>query len=391
MSKHTKRHETRTGDIERTTKWKVRIIEFEGIPIREVRPDYYLVDFMRAGHRTRKCFSSLEDAKVYARQKNIEIKNKGTSALTISDKLRVEVAEAVGKLKGRVTITEAVNYWLERHPDSTAEKWMETANKYIAVMRDADRRERSLYDKISKFGILSDELGNPPTCSLDKKAIEDAVDSLAKERGWCWLSKDKYIGAGLTLLRFYNGECKRKRIIDETTPTTWDADFVSSMLHKAEEVSPSIVATLAVMVFAGVRPTEAMRLGWEAVNLSENIISLDGSVTKTRNNRHVTITPNLREWLVAYTGSGNLVESQKRFLVERKQLMSALGLETWPHDVLRHTAATQIYARTHSVDKTCAELGHFGTEMFLRHYKGIAPKPDDVAKFWAIKPTPKTN
>jgi hypothetical protein len=69
--------------------------------------------------------------------------------------------------------------------------------------------------------------------------------------------------------------------------------------------------------------------------------------------------------------------------------MRALKVKEWPNDVLRHTAATQIYARTKNADETCAELGHFGTEMFLKHYKGIAPKPNDVKKFWAIVPKVK--
>lgn len=376
MGKNTKRH-------------KVPTIDIEGIPIREMKPGYFLVDFMRDGIRTRKCYPTLEEAKTYAKTKAVEIRNKGTSALTISDRMRVEVEEVVRKLNGRASITDVVDYWLERHPDGTAENWKETAARYVSKMRENGRREASLNDKSIKLNILSKELGNPPTVAVDKKAIEDAVESLAPERDWSPLTRDKYVNAGITLIRFYRGEGKRMLKTDETAPITWNAKFISTMMHKAEKVTPTIVPALAVMTFAGLRPTEAMRVGWDAVNFDEGLISLTGETTKTRTTRHVTLTPNLRRWLDAYKGDGKLVSSPIKFRTEREKLMRALKVKEWPNDVLRHTAATQIYARTKNADETCSELGHFGTDMFLKHYKGIAPKPDEVTKFWAIIPKRK--
>ena len=376
MAKHTKRHKMPTNYI-------------EGIPIREVKPGYFLVDFMRDGIRTRKGYPTFEEAKTYAKAKAVEIRNKGTSALTISDRLRVEVEEVVRKLNGRATITEVVEYWLERHPDGTAESWKETAARYISSMRENGRRDASLSDKSIKLKILGDGLGNPPTISVDKKAIEDAVDSLAPGRGWSPMTKGKYVNAGVTLVRFYRGEGKRMLKTDETAPITWEAKFIATMMHKAEKIAPAIVPALAVMTFAGLRPTEAMRVGWDAINFDEGLISLTGETTKTRTTRHVTITPNLRRWLVAFKGEGKLVPSPIKYRTEREKLMRALKVKEWPNDVLRHTAATQIYARTKNADETCAELGHFGTEMFLKHYKGVAPKPNDVKKFWAIVPKSK--
>ena len=376
MSKNTKRH-------------KVPTIDIDGIPIREPRPGYFIVDFMRDGIRTRKCYPTLEEAKTYAKAKAVEIRNRGTSALTISDRMRVEVEEVVRKLNGRATITEVVDYWLERHPDGTAEKWKETAARYISTMRENGRRGASLNDKSIKLKILGDGLGDPPTVAVDKKTIEDAVATLAPGRGWSPLTKDKYVNAGVTLIRYYRGEGKRMLKTDETAPITWEAKTIATMMHKAEKVTPAIVPALAVMTFAGLRPTEAMRVGWDAVNFDEGLISLTGEATKTRTTRHVTISPNLRRWLEAYKGEGKLVASPIKYRTEREKLMRALKVKEWPNDVLRHTAATQIYARTKNADKTCSELGHFGTEMFLKHYKGIAPKPADVDKFWAIAPKAK--
>ena len=373
MSKHSIRHKIPTTYI-------------EGIAIREQRPQCFVVDFMINGIRTRKCFKSVEDATLYARQKRVEIKNQGTSALSITDKMRVEVEEVLKKLEGRVSISEAVDYWLKKHPAGIVENWDQTATRYILAMREGGRREISIAEKQYKFDILSEALNNPATLTLEKIDIENAIERLSQDRDWTSQTAIKYIGAGLTLLRFARGTARRMVKSDEEAPTTWDAQFIATMMQKAEEITPAIVSGLAVMTFAGLRPQEAMRLNWGAVNLEKGLLELSGETTKTRTSRHVKITPNLKQWLLTYSGNGKIIESASKYRREREKLMQAIGITEWPNDVLRHTAATMIYARTKSVDETCYELGHFGTSMFLKHYKGAAPKPDDVTRFWSITP-----
>ena len=373
MAKHSKRHKVHTEFI-------------SGIAIRQTGAELFMVDFMRDGQRTRKSFGTLAEAKAYAQLKAVEIRNKGTEALSLPDRQRVELGEALSKLNGRATITEVVAEWIKRHPDNSAERWDTSAEAYISKMIRDGKRPGSIQEKELKFNILSKALNNPATCAVEHSDITKAVEDLAIERGWTELTKAAYTGAGMTLLRFYRGEGKGCAKKDECPPETWTADFIATMMHTAEKVTPGIVPALAVLTFAGLRPHEMLRLDWQAVNLDKGWINLTGEYTKTRTSRYVEITPNLREWLTAYHGTGKIVDTQARYRYLRQQLMKALNITVWPNDVLRHTAATMIYARTNSVDVACKELGHFGTQMFLKHYKGLAPLPDDVAKFWGISP-----
>jgi len=98
------------------------------------------------------------------------------------------------------------------------------------------------------------------------------------------------------------------------------------------------------------------------------------------------MAPNLEKWLLKYKDKGPLVGTPYKFRVGRDRLKEKLAIEEWPNDVLRHTCATQMYARSNDIDKTCAELGHYEKNTFLKHYKGVMPKPADVAKFWKIVP-----
>ena len=87
MSKHKGRHDVPTT--------------FEsGIAIREIRPGYWLVDFMVDGTRTRKAYSDLEEAKTYCREKRLELRNKGTEALALPDRTRAEALKAMEILRG---------------------------------------------------------------------------------------------------------------------------------------------------------------------------------------------------------------------------------------------------------------------------------------------------
>ncbi len=379
MGKHHKQQKTNT-------------LEHKGKVIRERSPGHYQVDFMVDGTRKRQSFKTLEAAKKYINFSSSEIRAKGTDALKISDAMRVELTKVMEQLNGRATLTEVAAYWLERHPDSSAETWHQAADRYLAAMGTNERRKTSVVDKRLKFAILEKVLVNPVMCAVDKATLEEAVKVLAVERKWSDQTKTKYLSAGLTLIEFSKGNSKQKRKKDETPPIVWSADFIAEMMHKAEEHVPRFVPALVIMTFAGIRPNEALMLSWDAVNFIDGHISLTGKETKTHTTRHVTIKPNLLAWLQAYKSTGKISSSLTSQRYDREKLMKKLSITEWPNDVLRHTAATMMYAQSKDVNATCEQLGHFGGPgMFLRHYKGLSPKPEEVTKFWGIVPKPKTN
>jgi integrase len=378
MGKHTGRHRIPTSF-------------FDGIAVREIRPGYFMTDMMRAGQRVRKAFNSIEGAKAWCHTKSLELTNSGTAALGITDAMRVEIVELRRMLGDRATLRQCVDYWMDKHPvEADGRTWGSVTVEYLKAMEKTNRRETSLADKRLKLSILGEAFGETAMKAIDKTDIEAKIEELATARGWSEGSKHAYRGAGLTLLRFYSGNGKRMLVKqDDDPPSTWSSSFVEKLLHTAEKVTPEIVAPLAVLLFAGCRPTETERLSWDHIRLADRIIMLPGSLTKTRRARNVQITDNLHAWLTAYKGTGPLIASPVRFRAMREELMKAVGLKAWETDTPRHTCATNMLASKGAVE-TANSLGH-SAGVLMKHYAGNPPLPDAVKSYWNIMPTPQKN
>jgi integrase len=366
-------------------------VKVSGVHIREVRPGYYLADFIRNNKRVRKCFDNMADAKFWAESIALTVLNEGTDSLQLPEKVKRAIPGLLNKLNGRATLEQVVEYWLERNPDGTHETWDKTFLRYVEYMEKHNCRHASIIDKRVKCNVLSGLLGNPFTASVDEQLLKRTTEATAKKLKWSLSTEKSYLSAGLTLWRFYHDKNRRHGDKDQAAPLTWDAAFIATMMETAKTECPAIIPALAVMTFAGIRPNEAIRLSWDNIRFDDGIIALGGEITKTRNARNVNISENLKEWLLAYKGKGKglLISSHITFKRGRDKLREKLGLTEWPADVLRHTAATMLYAKTNDLNLTAAQLGHFNTKTFLTFYKGNPPSAESIKEFWAITPNKK--
>ncbi|SVC96106.1 uncharacterized protein METZ01_LOCUS348960 [marine metagenome] len=145
----------------------------------------------------------------------------------------------------------------------------------------------------------------------------------------------------------------------------------------ATSQDPGMVPYLALGIFAGVRPEELMRLGWE--DITTHGVSINGHKAKTRQRRLITISENLKGWLSL---GGDLPPKSRRRRLEA--LRQASGVP-WGHDIMRHSFASYHLAYHGSPDRTAHELGHRDTQMLYRHYRQLVTR--EAAKaFWAIRP-----
>jgi integrase len=367
-------------------------IKIGATTIREIRDGYFLADLVMDNKRVRKCFKTLADAKLWAGERKLELKNQGTASLGISEGTRVEVADLLQRLNGRASLSTCVKYWLKHNPDGTSETWDETCKRYLEYMERYNCRPASISDKQVKTSVLGTMLGNPRTVTVDLPLLQKTIEKESPKYKWSTGTELAYLNAGKTIISFFNGENRKHREKDEEAPLTWDADTITNMIKFAEDEAPNIVPALAVMTWGGLRPNEALRLSWDCINFDEDLICLKGAMTKTRNARNVEISDNLKEWLLAYKKEGGLlVSSAITFKRGRDKVKEKMKLTEWPADVLRHTCATYNYARSNNIHLTASQLGHFDTGTFLKFYKGNPPKQAEVAKFWDIKPTVKTN
>ena len=121
-----------------------------------------------------------------------------------------------------------------------------------------------------------------------------------------------------------------------------------------------------------------MRLSWK--NINEKGILLKGHNAKTRQRRLVSISANLKEWLLL---GGDIPPNNKR---KRLEAIRETAMVNWGHDIMRHTFASYHLAHYCSPDKTAHELGHRDTKMLYRHYRRVVSR-NCALEFWKINPS----
>jgi len=146
------------------------------------------------------------------------------------------------------------------------------------------------------------------------------------------------------------------------------------------------VVPVALLLFAGIRPTELTRLEWNDVRLDHNVIRIPARHSKTGTTRHVEIEENLHRWLeiVPEDGrTGPLVPSswKKKWQTVRK----ATGIEKRQPDIARHTYASYWLAAFDDVNALRSRMGHRTNDVLFRNYRAAVLKKDALA-FWEIVP-----
>jgi len=387
--------------MKRPKKRKKPQICHAGITIREVRQNYFMIDVFRQGKRERKCFDSLDDAKLHAEQIAIAIKNEGASVLDLTPEQRQDAVSAIRKAGGRVTLVKAVECWLQYSGITKGITVSEIGDKWLAEIKARGCRDTTIRERKHKLTRLSDALGDRVAASISKSDIIAWFDALG-------LTGETRDGYRRCLKAMFNYAVEDdllesspvagiKRIkTDEKLPECFTTKQVSAILKMAEQYAPVIVPTLAVQFFAGLRPGEAKALDWRHVDFDEGIIRIMPETSKVRRARIVDISPTLKAWLLPYrkqTGAvGITTQNQFDYYMTRKPIdevkgiIKAAGVE-WIQDGPRHTFASMHYATNQDAATLAAILGHTGGhDIFFRHYRGLVKKTE-AAKYWKIKPS----
>lgn len=186
-----------------------------------------------------------------------------------------------------------------------------------------------------------------------------------------------------------------------------DVEFLSvdqckKLLSTAEEHFPQAVASYAVLLFSGLRPSEFARLRTEDVSADGIEINADSKIAKRR---HITPIETLKEWLAKYpferVSNWRRVDQVVRYLAgwdvwtdpdffTPPPLNEKTGPRLpWPQDATRHTFGTYSINGGVTLDHFLWEFGHSGNTRTLKtHYLGRASKKQAL-EFFAIRPDGK--
>ena len=161
------------------------------------------------------------------------------------------------------------------------------------------------------------------------------------------------------------------------------------MTHVEQQQGGCAVPFFALCLFAGIRPCirtgEILRLRPEHVRLAENIIGIDGEVSKVREPRNVAIQPNLAAWLRAYPLTEfPIIPPNLQHL--RAEIAKKFDLS---HDIMRHTFISMFVAKFRSLGEAALQAGN-SESIIRKHYLDLK-STDEAEQFFSILPAHHAN
>lgn len=146
---------------------------------------------------------------------------------------------------------------------------------------------------------------------------------------------------------------------------------VFSLLHAARLTDAPMSQLLALGAFAGVRTESILKLAAEDIHPGDGI-NFPAKKFKTRTTHFATGLPdNLWPW-ISDIKAGRILGIKKRAFEARRTRIAESARLKLPANWARHSFATYFSALHGDVNKAAAVLGHRGTEMTWKHYKGRA-------------------
>ena len=166
--------------------------------------------------------------------------------------------------------------------------------------------------------------------------------------------------------------------IDHQPPRILTVDECRRLLALTREHHPQGLAWVVLGLFAGIRPGELDRLWWRSVRIARGIVLIDAEASKVRQRRIVPLEPVCVAWLRSCRGSRlPIPHSTRRRMV--RDLAKRMGWESWPADILRHTAASYLIAHHQDAGKVALWLGN-SAPILMRHYREIVSR--QAAEEW---------
>ncbi|MFZ0828683.1 MAG: tyrosine-type recombinase/integrase [Verrucomicrobiia bacterium] len=367
----------------------------------------------RDGSRVRENFTREHDAKCKHIELEAEFLTRQTEtslrATNLTD-TQLKLAEmSFKRLSDDADLPRAVDSWLKqgRHSAGPTEsprlddaikqfnRWLDGAadstGNGICTLREISRKELRI--RVTVFG---NGIGNLTVDAITTETIEEFLGKLKVSA----VTRDNYKRA---ISRFFswcierprrwtlNNPCREIRIDkgEKAAPVILTIKQCSDLLRAAER--EGIAPYVAVCLFGGLRPFEAARLDWQAVNLQDKEIRLEGNQTKTGRARVVTIGPTLLKWLKRYKGTPLFPPNWRKAFDAVKEA-AGFGTSTdetkrtpWTPDAMRHTAISYFFRDCGSYGRTAEQFGN-SEPIIKAHYQGRVSTAD-AKKFFALKPS----
>ena len=165
----------------------------------------------------------------------------------------------------------------------------------------------------------------------------------------------------------------KQRKVAETEIHILTLEQAEHLLHACYQRYKPLIPYFVLCLFAGLRPTEAKRVTSAA--FGEEYITLTSKTTKTASARTIPLEEGMRYILERFP-LGKRAHSTITCVLRSSNI-------PWHPDIMRHSYGSYAYERSRSASSTAYNMGHQGTDVFFRHYRGLVA-PGDGEKYFKI-------
>jgi len=349
----------------------------------------FVVPYREDGKRKRLYFETKESAKAFADQRNIDLINQGRAHSEFPATLRIMAQECNDLLHQHgKTIRDATDF-LIAHLKASAKSCtaVELVKELVAAKERDGASARHLSDLRSRLNNFAEKFDGQPVETITSAEIDDWLRSLPLSP----VTRNHY--RRLIVLAF-NFAVRRAYATGNPAKQTAKAKerggeigilAVAQAARLLENAAPEVLPYIAIGLFAGLRRAEIERLDWAEIDFDSNLIEVKADKSKTAQRRHVTILPNLREWLLPVRKHrGRITPTKWQFRLRFDQARAAACIAEWPDNALRHSFASYHMAHFKNAASTALELGHHDSRITFRHYRELV-KPKDAER-WLVTP-----
>jgi integrase len=329
----------------------------------------------KAGKRERYFYADKKAAEKHATALRKAYHERGTKAGAIDPALASAAMEAEKMLEPlNVSLLEAVRDYVKRNENAGARITVGDAwTAYQAQLVKLERSDSTISDYQRDRRAMPEWFFALKVGDATEDKLERALDESTSNRGRAWNRK---LGETRAVLREALRVTVKAAEMKRRDPEIIYADVAEKLMEFA--VAEKCALPFALMLFAGVRPLgELGRISWG--NIHKDYIALSGDDSKTGDDRHIPIMPNLRAWLDVCADDDIQPPDWKR---KSQAVRKAAGITG--QDVLRHTFGSMFY-RLHTETETIKAMGHTSFNTTEKFYKRAVNK-DEAEAFFAIRP-----
>lgn len=368
-----------------------------------------------AGRRVRKFYPTRKEAQTFIDAQTVREGNIGTLAKHMDSQLANDAAEAqimIKPFKARlldvarqwtearellqdypdVSLAECVKHYAqilkERRESWTAKEGAAAWKASLEAKGRSDSYVRGVSWRLERF-----------TTSYGKKLLseftpEEIEKWIRKQTGKAGQSQKNYMTILASMFAFAvkKGKAPRNPLLEVEKPDVirdevgilTPADLKSLLTHLPDDAKAFVVLS----AFAGLRPSETQRLDWTDINFETSTIVVGARKSKTKRRRVVPMTANLSAWLKPLAKEEGRVVTLADLTIRQKRLKPArekAKITRWPHDCLRHSAATYWLQTEQDSARVALWLGH-DQSVLHEHYKGLLTNPKDAEEWFNIMP-----